>query len=65
MPKSWKSVKSVKSVDLYKISLKGLEQINSGKKIENGRLMLSLDKGEAISIVPNGFSPNTDKFSVN
>ena len=52
MPQSWKGVKSV---DLYKITLNGLEQIESGKKIENGRMELSLVKDEAVSIVPHGF----------
>lgn len=51
MPKSWEGVESV---DLYRISINGPEQIESGRKIENGRLMLSLDKDEAISIVPKG-----------
>ena len=52
MPESWGGVKSV---DLYRISLSGLEQSESGRKIENGWLELSLVKDEAVSIVPHGF----------
>ena len=52
MPEGWEGVKSV---DLYKISINGLEPLESGRKIENGRLELSLDKDEAVSIVPFGF----------
>ena len=48
MPQAWKEVKSV---DLYEISINGLELIESGRKIENGRLELSLDKDEALTIV--------------
>ncbi len=51
MPESWKGIKSV---DLYEISIDGLELIESGKKIENRRLELSLDKDQAVSIVPFG-----------
>jgi hypothetical protein len=51
MPKSWEGVKGL---DLYEISIDGLELIESGKKIENGRLELSLDKDQAVSIVPIG-----------
>jgi hypothetical protein len=52
MPESWKGVKSV---DLYEISINGLEPRESGRKIENGQLELTLDKDEAVSIVPYGF----------
>ena len=51
MPESWKGVKSV---DLYEISINGLEPIESGKEIENGLLVLTLEKDEGISIVPHG-----------
>lgn len=61
MPQSWKGVKGV---DLYKISIKGIEQIESGKKIDNGRLALSLNKDEAVSIVPHGIDSGSDKNSV-
>ena len=49
LPQSWDGVTNA---DLRKISFSGLEQVESGKKIENGRLMLSLDKDQAISIIP-------------
>ncbi|MCP4313990.1 MAG: hypothetical protein GY790_22270 [Bacteroidetes bacterium] len=52
MPESWEGVKSV---DLYEISIDGLEPVESGRKIENGRLELSLDMDQAVSIVPQGF----------
>jgi hypothetical protein len=55
MPQSWKGVKSI---DTYRITLTGPEQIESGKKIENGQLVLTLGKDEAISVVPNGFNIN-------
>jgi len=51
MPESWAGVKSV---ELYEVSIDGLELLESGRKIENGRLELSLDKDQAISIVPFG-----------
>jgi hypothetical protein len=57
MPQSWKGVKGV---DLYKISINGIEHIESGKKIVNGRLVLSLNKEEAVSIVPNGIDSGSD-----
>jgi hypothetical protein len=55
MPESWKGIRSV---DLYKITINGPELIESGKKIENGQLVLTLGKDEGISIVPNGFNIN-------
>jgi len=51
MPEDWKGVKSV---DIYKITINGLEQIESGKKIENGKLELTLSGDEGVSIVPHG-----------
>jgi hypothetical protein len=51
LPEGWKGVKSV---DLYKITINGLEQKESGIKTENGQLILTLARDEAISIVPNG-----------
>jgi hypothetical protein len=48
MPESWEGVKSV---DLYEISINGLELIESGRKTENRRLELSLDKDQAVTIV--------------
>ncbi len=41
MPESWEGVKSV---DLYEISIDGLALFESGRKIENGRLELSLTR---------------------
>ena len=49
LPKSWDTVGTA---DLYRISVNGLERIESAKKIEGGRLTLSLDEDEAVSIVP-------------
>ena len=55
MPESWEGVKSV---DLYEISINGPEPVGTDMKIENGRLELSLDKDQAVSIVPNGYNIN-------
>jgi len=52
LPEGWKGVKRV---DLRKVTINGLEQKESGKKTENGQLILSLARDEAISIVPNGY----------
>jgi hypothetical protein len=57
MPKSWEGLKGA---DLYEISIDGLELIESGKKIENGQIELSLDKDQAVSIVPHGFDIKTN-----
>jgi hypothetical protein len=54
MPESWKRVKSV---DLYEISINGLEPFESGVKIQNGRLKLSLGKDQALSIVKSNEIP--------
>ena len=51
MPESWAHVRSV---DLYRITIDGVELVVSGKIIEDKRLTLSLDKGQALSIVPEG-----------
>ena len=52
MPESWEGLKSV---DLHEISLAGLNLLESGKKVKNGQLELSLDKEQAVSIVPTGY----------
>jgi len=51
MPDGWAGVSSV---DLYRITIEGVELVESDKTIEDGKLILSLDKGEAFSIVPKG-----------
>ena len=51
MPVSWKGVKSV---DLYKITINGPEEIESGRKIEKRQMVLTLGRDEGISIVPHG-----------
>jgi hypothetical protein len=53
MPEDWKGVKRV---DIYKITIKGLEQIESDIKIDDGQLILTLAKDESVSIVPHGFA---------
>ncbi len=49
MPSGWEKTPTV---DLYRITLKGVELVQKGKTIENGQLTLSLAANEAISIVP-------------
>ncbi len=51
MPKDWKKVHSV---DIYSITIGGPILKQSAVPIKNGLLMLTLKKGEAISIVPAG-----------
>jgi hypothetical protein len=51
MPGSWKDVERV---DMYRITLEGTELLATGKNIESGKLKFSLDKGEAVSIMPEG-----------
>jgi hypothetical protein len=58
MPEGWERVKNV---DLYEISMDGPALLESGRKVETGRLELSLDEDQAISIVPMGFKINTLK----
>jgi hypothetical protein len=52
MPQSWEGIESV---DVYRISFDGLAPV-SHKQVEDGRLVLSLDRGEAVAIVPAGAS---------
>ncbi|MBT3272700.1 MAG: hypothetical protein HN368_06075, partial [Spirochaetales bacterium] len=54
LPESWRDIAGV---DIYRISLSGLNPITSGVAIEAGRLNLTLGKGEAVSIVPHGTEP--------
>ena len=51
IPDSWDGIRSV---DIYRITIKGVELVESGRTIENAQLTLSLDKGEAFSVVPTG-----------
>jgi len=44
----------VKSVDLYKITLDGCTLSQKGGSVINAKLVLSLKKDEAVSIVPAG-----------
>lgn len=53
MPDDWKDVKTV---DLYRITLEGLEVVAEGVAVENGKLALSLAADDAVSIVPAGFA---------
>ena len=49
MPSGWENTPSV---DLYRITIDGVELVEKGKTIENGQLTLSLAADEAISVVP-------------
>ncbi len=51
LPASWRGIEAV---DVYRISLEGVEPEQSGIDVENGRLKLSLGPGNAVSIVPRG-----------
>ena len=51
LPADWSMVKSV---DLYGITLEGSVPVTKGLAVANGKLLLSLQEGEAVSIVPAG-----------
>jgi len=51
LPDSWEDVKRI---NIYRITMKGKELIEASKDIESGKLKLSLNKGEAVSIIPLG-----------
>jgi len=59
LPVEWKDVNTV---DLYKITLKGLEPMQKAIQVKNGKLTLTLQKEEGVSIVPAG---STLKETVN
>ena len=50
MPSGWEDTPTV---DLYRITLEGVEPVEEGKRTENGQLTLSLEADEAISVVPS------------
>jgi len=51
LPDDWRDVKSV---DLYKITLEGCVPLKKRVPVTDGKLVLSLGKDEAVSIVPTG-----------
>jgi len=51
MPVDWESVQSV---DIYRIALEGCSLLRGGIPVNDGKLILSLGKDEAVSIVPAG-----------
>jgi hypothetical protein len=51
LPDDWSKVKSV---DLYRITLEGSVPVKKGLSAHDGKLVLSLQEGEAVSIVPAG-----------
>ncbi len=51
MPRGWNDTPAV---DLYRISIEGVELVAGGKPIEDGKLTLSLAADEAVAIVPSG-----------
>jgi len=51
LPADWRDVKSV---DLYRITMKGCVPLKKGVPVTDGTLVLSLEKEESISIVPAG-----------
>jgi hypothetical protein len=52
LPNDWKDTTTV---DLYRITLEGLESVETRRAVDNGKLWLSVGEGEAISIVPHGY----------
>jgi hypothetical protein len=50
MPDDWKGIGRV---DIYRITMEGPEPVEKGKAVIDGGLRLSLQKEEAISIVPH------------
>lgn len=55
LPDNWRDVKSV---DLYRITLNGCEILKKSVPVNNGKLVLSLEKNESNSIVPAGTAPS-------
>ena len=51
MPEGWEKVSSV---DIYSITMNGSTLKQSAVLVKNGLLMLTLEKEEAVSIVPAG-----------
>lgn len=51
LPDDWRDVKSV---DLYRITLEGCVPLKQGVGVTDAKLVLSLGKDEAVSIVPAG-----------
>jgi hypothetical protein len=51
LPDDWRNVKSV---DLYRVTLNGCVPLKKRVPVTGARLVLSLDKGESVSIVPAG-----------
>ena len=50
MPEEWKDVKSV---DIYKITMHEAELLQNNVEINNGQLLLTLDKEDGVSIIPH------------
>jgi hypothetical protein len=51
LPGDWKKVKDV---DVYRITLEGCVPLNKGVSVSDNKLVLSLERDEAVSIVPAG-----------
>ena len=51
LPDNWTGIRRV---DLYRITIGGVELVESGRPVVNGKLSLSLREREAMSIVPHG-----------
>jgi len=49
LPDDWKKVKDV---DVYRITLEGCVPLNKGVPVSDNKLVLSLERDEAVSIVP-------------
>ena len=58
LPDDWRKVKAV---DLYRITLDGCVPLKKRVPVSNGRLLLSLEKEEAVSILPAGAKPSAPK----
>ncbi len=51
LPDDWRKVKNV---DLYRITSNGCEPLKKRVPVSDGKLLLALEKGEAVSILPAG-----------
>jgi hypothetical protein len=55
MPEDWEGVNAV---DIYKITLKGMELLQKGVAVKSNRLTLTLGKEDGVSIIPTGSMMN-------
>lgn len=58
LPDDWRKIKAV---DLYRITLGGCVPLKKSVSVSDGKLLLSLEKEEAVSILPSGAKPSAPK----